>query len=111
MSMITGIRCSCGHRIGAREILQHGYIMTHGTPVLVYVKYRCSRCKRLGQKVVDYHDWDESLLRVDHSELTEAERRRFEALGPITDDELLEFHLQIASLKTIDTNVLRRTPS
>ncbi len=77
--------------------------MTHGTPVLVYVKYRCSRCKRLGQKVVDYHDWDESLLRVDHSELTEA--------GPITDDELLEFHLQIASLKTIDTNVLRRTPS
>ena len=83
--------------------------MTHGKPVFVYVKYRCSRCKRLGQKVVDYGRWDESLLRNRHPELGEAERRRFDALGPITEDEIIQFHVQLTSLEALDTSRLRRT--
>jgi DNA-directed RNA polymerase subunit RPC12/RpoP len=109
--MITGFRCSCGHRILAREIMQHGYVMTQGKPVFVYVKYRCSRCKRLGQKVVDYDRWDDSLLRQRHPELHESERQRLSALGPITDDEILQFHAQLVSLKSLDTRPLRRAAS
>ena len=83
--------------------------MTQGKPVFVFLKYRCSRCKRLGQKVVDYDQWDDSLLRNRHPEVSDADRERFGALGPITDDELLQFHTQIASLEALDTKPLRRT--
>ncbi len=91
MSRKTGIRCSCGHRITPREILKHGIMMADWRPIYAYVRFRCSRCRRLGEQLIDYPRWDQSVVADDGVELNPRERAKFDALAPITTDEVIEF--------------------
>lgn len=102
MSPKTGIRCSCGHRISAREVLKHGIMMAHWQPLYAYVRYRCSRCKRLGERVVDYERWDQSALKEYTGEITEQERTKFDRMPPITSDEIIRFATALAAASDSD---------
>ncbi|MBM3501555.1 MAG: hypothetical protein FJX74_23110 [Armatimonadetes bacterium] len=97
MSSTPGILCSCGRRIESREVLQHGYFMNHWKPVWVFVKYRCSRCRMLGEQLVDYSQWDGSILEGE----TPA--------GEIDDDEVRRFAEQLRALRPSDLDNLARS--
>ena len=92
------IKCNCGHRIGNRDVLQRGYYLSLFGPSFIYVRYRCSRCKRVGEKLVQEEKWDPSVLTQASTELSDDELHKFENMGPITADEIVDFHFALAGL-------------
>lgn len=108
MSAKVAIRCSCGHRISAKEVLRHGIFMHRYRPLYAYVRYRCARCKRLGEKLIDYDMWDQSVLHQPSGELTEEERDRFARMDEIQPDEVIQFVAGVRRMKTRDLAALRK---
>jgi DNA-directed RNA polymerase subunit RPC12/RpoP len=91
----TAIRCHCGQRIVAKDVLQRSWYVRVFGPSFMYLKFRCSRCKRLGERFIEQEKWDDSILRDIPSELTSDEKKRFQALGKITVDEEIDFHFEL----------------
>lgn len=101
----TAIKCHCGQRIHQKDVMQTGYYMRMLGPSFVYVKFRCSRCKKLGEQFVKQEEWEAGVLKDNASELTVGERERFAALGPIDMNEMVDFHYtleQNADLSTLN---------
>ena len=96
MSMkTTAIRCHCVQRIVAKDVLQRSrYVRVFG-PSFRYLKFRCSRCKRMGEKFIEQDKWDDAILRDIPSELSGEEKKRFERMGKITVDEEIDFHFDM----------------
>ena len=88
----TALKCSCGQRIGQKDVMQTGYYMRMMGPSFVYVKFRCSRCKKLGEQFVKQEVWEDGIFEEAVVERTASEKRRFEALGPINLQEMADFH-------------------
>jgi hypothetical protein len=109
MSATPKIVCACGRRIEGREVLQHGYFMSHWKPVWVFVKYRCSRCRMLGEKLVDYDQWDETALDGEAPEPAFAEAPTFAPLGEIDDEEVRGFAERLSTLRPSDLDKLAGT--
>ncbi len=105
MSVKSSIVCACGRRIEGREVLQHGYFMNHWKPIWVFVKYRCSRCRMLGEHLVDYSQWDGSILDSDAPDVTPA----LAPLGQIDDDEVRGFAERLGTLRSSDLDSLARS--
>lgn len=97
----TAIKCNCGQRIGQKDVMQTGYYMRMFGPSFVYVKFRCSRCKKLGEQFVKQEDWEEGILKDPTAELTPAEKQRFQSLGPIDMRELVDFHHALDQLDSL----------
>lgn len=95
MNTKTHIKCACGQRVVAKDVLTTGYLLHTGTQVFVFVKFRCPGCKKLGQEVVNRERWDWSVLEDQPGEMDIEERGRFEALGPIKGEEAFDFHFQM----------------
>jgi DNA-directed RNA polymerase subunit RPC12/RpoP len=91
----TAIRCNCGQRIVSKDVLQRSWYVRVFGPSFMYLKYRCSRCKRMGEKFVEQDKWDDSILRDIPSELSLDERKHFETLGKISVDEAIDFHFNL----------------
>lgn len=92
MNTKAGITCSCGQRILSKDVIQKGQYLRLFGPSFVYIKFRCSRCKRLGEKFIEQDKWDESMLKDIPSEMSPEEKKRFESLGEISIDEVMQFH-------------------
>lgn len=90
----TTVYCHCGHRITARDVLRKHYYRDAELGIL-QVRFRCSNCRRLGEKVVECSDWEEPVLEGDPNDFTPRERRRFQRLGPITAEEASAFHAEL----------------
>src|SRR5436309_5158533 len=96
MSMKTApIRCHCGQRIVSKDVLNRSLYVRPLGPSFMYLKFRCSRCKRLGERFIEQEKWDDSVLRDIPSELKSEEKKRFEHLGKITVDEEIDFHFEM----------------
>jgi len=93
-------RC-CGHRILAREIMRTDLYERAPGQNYVYVKFRCRRCKRLGQTFVPEARWDWTLLEPARDELSETERERLFNTEPISETELLDFSVTLKNLSGI----------
>jgi hypothetical protein len=74
----------------------------------VYVKYRCQRCKRMGEAFVPESRWDRSILEPAQNEMNDNERDQFLDEAPISDDEVLDFHKRLQALS--DLNDLNGSP-
>lgn len=92
IGMKTSLKCHCGQRILRRDVMQQAYYVKQYGPSYVYIKYRCSRCKKLGEHFVKQEEWEDSLLQESGTEVTDKERTRFSTLGSITLDEMRDFH-------------------
>ena len=93
MSMkTTAIRCHCGQRIVSKDVLQRSWYVRVLGPSFMYLKFRCSRCKRLGEKFIEQEKWDDAVLRDIPSELTSDEKKCFDQMGKISVDEEIDFH-------------------
>jgi DNA-directed RNA polymerase subunit RPC12/RpoP len=104
MNTKSGITCNCGQRIVSKDVLQKGQYPRVFGPNFIYVKFRCSRCKRMGEKFIEQDRWDEALLREIPSEFLGEEKKQFDRLGPITIDEVIDFHhiLDESGFNTLD---------
>lgn len=103
----TALRCGCGQRIGQKDVMQTGYYMRMMGPSFVYVKFRCSRCKKLGEQFVKQEVWDDGIFEETLTECTAPEKRRFEAMGPIRLQEMADFHAALEqpnSLSLLDAD-------
>lgn len=83
--------------------MQQGYFDRHFGPKYIYIKYRCSKCKKLGEHFVKQTDWERGILHEVANELESGEKKRFQKMGPITMDEIIHFHYE---LDNIDLNKL-----
>ena len=90
--MKTSLKCHCGQRILRRDVMQQGYYVKQFGPSFVYIKYRCSRCKKLGEHFVKQEEWEDGLLQDTQTEAKDDERTRFSSLGAITLEEMRQFH-------------------
>ncbi|HXG24237.1 MAG TPA: hypothetical protein VNJ09_06750 [Chthonomonadales bacterium] len=107
--MKTTIKCHCGQRIFSRDVMQQGYYVRQFGPSYVYIKYRCSRCKKLGEHFIKQEEWEDGMLRDTAQELTPAEREKFEKMGKITVDEMIDFHFALEKLDRIPVEKLSET--
>ncbi len=98
----TAIRCHCGQRIVTKDVLQRSWYVRVFGPSFMYLKYRCSRCKRMGEKFVEQDKWDDTILRDIPSEMSLDEKKRFDRMGRICVDEEIDFHFALDDPTTLD---------
>ena len=56
------LRCLCGQLISRWDVMRQGYYRRQGGLSYVYIKYRCTRCKKLGEHLVKEDEWRAGLL-------------------------------------------------
>jgi hypothetical protein len=78
-----------------KDVLQRNWFVRVFGASFMYLKFRCSRCKRLGERFIEQEKWDDSLLRDIPAEITIGEKREFERLGGISVDEQIQFHFSL----------------
>lgn len=103
--MKTTIKCNCGQRIFSRDVMQQGYYVRQFGPSYVYIKARCSRCKKLSEHFIKQEDWEDSMLRDSATEVSSTEKSRFDGLGKITIDEMINFHYELEKLDTLPSEI------
>jgi hypothetical protein len=96
------VRCRCGHQVLAREVLRTDLYERSMGREYVYVKFRCRRCKRIGEAFVSESRWDWSILEPSPGEMSVEERDRFLDAEAISDADVSAFHNQLESLSRIN---------
>jgi DNA-directed RNA polymerase subunit RPC12/RpoP len=100
------VRCRCGHQVLAKEVLRTDLYERRASEgssrEYVYVKYRCQRCKRMGEAFVPESRWDRSVLEPAPNEMNDTERDQFLDESPISDDEVLDFHQRLQALSNLN---------
>jgi DNA-directed RNA polymerase subunit RPC12/RpoP len=96
------IKCNCGQRILAKDVMQTGYYLRLFGPSFVYVKYRCSRCKKLGEQFVKQQEWEDGILDGIPSELTPDEKKKFEQMGRIDIHECIDAHFALEQMTSFE---------
>ncbi|HVF85668.1 MAG TPA: hypothetical protein VM821_06780 [Abditibacteriaceae bacterium] len=100
------VRCRCGHQVLSKEVLRTDLYERRAPGdagrEYVYVKYRCRRCKRMGEAFVAENRWDWAMLEAEPNEMTDAERDLFLDEEPITAEDILDFHCQLETFSLSD---------
>ena len=100
-NMRTSIKCNCGQRIIAKDVMQHGYYLRLFGPSFVYVKFRCSRCKKLGEQFIKQEEWEDGILKDSAVELSHDEKEQFSAKGAISINEVIDFHFELEKMSDL----------
>ena len=109
-NMRTSIKCNCGQRIIAKDVVQHGYYLRLFGPSFVYVKFRCSRCKKLGEQFIKQEEWEEGILKDVALEVSAEEKEQFANQGAIDISEVIDFHFQLENLQSLKEFESLQTP-
>jgi len=91
----SAIRCGCGQRVVAKDVLQRSWYVRVFGPSYMYLKFRCCRCKKLGERLIEQDKWDEAVLRAIPTEVSNRERQGFQQLGRISVDEQISFRCKL----------------
>ena len=97
------IKCNCGQRIIGRDVMQTGYYLRLFGPSYVYVKYRCSRCRKMGEQFIKQEEWENGILRDMTEEVPQQDKEKFENLGPIDINEVIDFHFALENSNDLKT--------
>ena len=100
-SVKSMIKCNCGQRILAKDVMQTGYYLRLVGPSFVYMKYRCSRCKKLGEQFVKQEEWEDGILHDIPSEIAPDEQKQFDQMGAIDIHECIDAHFELEKLSTL----------
>jgi DNA-directed RNA polymerase subunit RPC12/RpoP len=95
------IKCNCGQRVLAKDVMQTGYYLRLVGPSFVYVKYRCSRCKKLGEQFVKQEEWEDGILHDICTEVEPDEQRRFDQMGAINIHECIDAHFELEKVSRL----------
>lgn len=99
--MKSTIKCNCNQRILAKDVMQTGYYLRLFGPSFVYVKYRCSRCKKLGEQFVKQDEWEDGILNDAPSEMSPDENRKFKGMGKIDIHECIDAHFELEKISSL----------
>jgi hypothetical protein len=100
--MKSVIKCNCGQRILAKDVMQTGYYLRLVGPSFVYVKFRCSRCKKLGEQFVRQEEWEDGILYDLPTEITPEEKGKFEKMGVVGVNECIDAHFALDEIRCVD---------
>jgi hypothetical protein len=81
--------------------MQTGYYLRLFGPSFVYVKYRCSRCKKLGEQFVKQEEWEDGILHDIPSEITPSEKQQFDTMGKIDIHECIDAHFELEKISSL----------
>lgn len=101
-SIRTSVKCPCGQRVMSRDVMGTGYYLRLFGPSYVYVKYRCSRCRKLGEQFIKHEEWEAGILKDSAEELAVDDKDRFDKLGTIDINEVIDFHFALENLSSLD---------
>ena len=99
--MKSTIKCNCGQRVTAKDKMQIGYYLRLFGPSFVYVKYRCSRCKKLGEQFVKQEEWENGILSESPCEMSPDETRKFKGMGTIDIHECIDAHFELEKVSSL----------
>lgn len=88
------IRCFCNQEIDVENIIQIGVYLKSEGPSFILIKFRCPKCHNFGEIVME----TELFGFLKGSDLTKEEKKKFEKMGEITPEEILEFHKKLQEL-------------
>lgn len=80
-------------------MIQTGLYVSVLGPSYVYVRFRCGRCKRVREQLIQEAAWDPSVLHECGAGVSDADLDRFERMGEITPEEVIEFHYRLDRLE------------
>ncbi len=95
------VRCRCGHRVLAKEVLRTDLYERPSGREYVYVKYRCQRCKRMGETFVAESCWDWRIFEAARNELSDSETELFSSRAPISSEDVIDLHLELTTLESL----------
>jgi len=81
--------------------MQTGYYLRLFGPSFVYVKYRCSRCKKLGEQFVKQEEWEEGILNDVPCEVSADEKKGFDRMGKIGIHECIDAHFELEKTESL----------
>ena len=95
----TAIKCNyCNNRVSQKEVMASSHYPRMFDENLVHIRYRCRRCRKIGEQFVRQEEWESGILRDKATEAATSEKETFAALGAIEMRELVEFHEALQSL-------------
>jgi hypothetical protein len=86
----------------AKEVLRTDLYERPSGRNYIYVKFRCKRCKRMGETFVAENRWDWSIFEPNRNEMSERERDQFAGRAPVTVTEILDFHRHLQTLDRME---------
>ena len=95
------VRCRCGHRVLGREVLRTQPCEKPSGAEAVYVKYRCRRCKKIGESFISCDEWNPAIFETPHDEMKVEERDRFIGAGAIGSGDVISFHRALQKADTV----------
>ncbi|NLN77380.1 MAG: hypothetical protein GX141_00460 [Armatimonadetes bacterium] len=95
------IKCNCGQRVLAKDVMQTGYYLRLFGPSFVYVKFRCSFCKKLGEQFVKQEEWEDGILTDAPGEMSSEEHRKFKNMGKIDIHECIDAHFELEKITNL----------
>ncbi len=98
----VGVFCTCGQRIFEGDVIHKGTQLRRVDTTYVYLRFRCSRCRRLGESFIRLEAWDEKILRHEIREMDFEEMQKKASMGPISLTEMLDFHYSLETLPRLD---------
>lgn len=95
------VRCRCGHHVLAKEVLRTDLYERPSGREYVYVKYRCQRCKRMGETFVAESCWDWRIFEASRDELSESETELFSSRAPISSEDVIDLHRKLVTIESL----------
>jgi hypothetical protein len=81
--------------------MQTGFYPRMFGPSLIFVRFRCARCKKFGEQFVKQEEWESGILKDSVVEASSTEQEHFSELGPIAMQELADFHAALENLSDL----------
>lgn len=104
------VRCRCGHQVLGREVLRTQACEKPSGAESIYVKFRCRRCKKIGESFIPHDEWNPAIFEVPHDEMKVEERDRFIGAQAIASGDVISFHRALQATDSID-ELLRVAPT
>lgn len=96
------LRCHCGHQVLGKEVLRAEPYERESGREAVYVKYRCRRCKKIGEAFFDRLEFDAGIFEAPRNEMSEVERDHFLDETEISSGDVISFHRALSNSATLE---------
>ena len=95
------VRCRCGHQVLGREVLRTEPFEKPSGAEVVYVKYRCRRCKKIGEAFIPHEAWTPEIFETPRNEMAVEERDRFLDQSAVSSGDVISFHRALQKAGTL----------
>lgn len=96
------LRCGCGHQVLGKEILRVEPYEKESGREAIYIKYRCRRCKRLGEAFFSRLEFDASIFEAPRNEMSDVERDHFLDEKTISSGDVIAFHRALSKSASLE---------